>query len=144
MCPFSCFRFGRSKAIILSDITNIVFMFAVPYCPSYWTITACRFFIGLGCGGIYSLTAVYSSEVIGTKLIEVVTCAALLPDGLAIASFAIFAHFSSHWRTFVLEYSVVSVFIVLLLFLLPETPRWLIANGKTNEAVKVMTTAAKL
>lgn len=139
-----CFRFGRSKAIVLSGVTNIIFMFAVPFSPTYWTVTACRFFIGLGSGGIFSLTAVYTTEVIGTRLIEVVSCTALLPDGIGLASLAIFAYFTKSWRMFMIEYSAVSVVIVVLLFFLPETPRWLIANGKAKQAVKVMTQAAKM
>lgn len=36
--------------------------------------------------------------------------------------------------------SIVFVFLVLLL---PESPRWLIANGRVEEAIEVVTDAAK-
>lgn len=138
------FRFGRGKALILSASIDIIFMIGTAFTPNYWTFTAIRLFVGLASGGIMSITSVYTLEVVGPQHRELAGTLVLLPDSIAEATLPGFAFLASTWRVYLLEFGGVSLAILLFLVFLPETPRWLMANGKANEIVELMTKAAKL
>lgn len=131
--------------MILSGVTCSIFMFASPFCPNFWSIAAVRFFSGIGTGGFLALTTVYMSEIVGSRVIDIVVCSSLLTfDGAGLPVQAVFAYFSSTWRSFMIVCSSITIFMVCVTFFLPETPRWLVAKGKETEAIELMTKAAKL
>ncbi|PZC71534.1 hypothetical protein B5X24_HaOG213178 [Helicoverpa armigera] len=136
-------RYGRRKAIILSAAIDLIFMIASAFAPTYWTFTALRFFVGVASGGIMSITAVFTLETVGPQHREVAGTLALLPDSIAEASLALFAYLATTWRVYLLEIGGLSSGILLLLLFLPETPRWLMAKGKADAVVELMTKAAK-
>lgn len=43
---------------------------------------------------------------------------------------------------YLLGFSLLSIVFAFLVLLLPESPRWLIANGRVEEAIEVVTDAA--
>ena len=60
---------------------------------------------------------------------------------LAVSGSAIMYGFGLlfHWRGIAVSGAVVCIVYVLLLFALPESPRWLVAHGKTAEAQRIPT-----
>lgn len=94
-------------------------------------------------GGTMIISLVYIIEIVGPQYREAAGSLAILPDGLAQALLSVFAYYSVDWRMYLLEYTVVSVFIYIFIVCLPESPRWLIAKGNGQQALVVMTRAAK-
>ncbi|XP_075972072.1 solute carrier family 22 member 13-like isoform X2 [Anticarsia gemmatalis] len=136
-------RYGRRIGLIISSSINVILMLAVPLSPSYWFFNGLRFFIGMASGGTMVISLVFIIEVVGPQYREAAGSLAIMPDGLAQALLSAFAYFAVDWRMYLLEYSAVSMFIYIFIALLPETPRWLMAKGKADEALHVMSTAAK-
>ena len=91
-----------------------------------------------------SITSVFTLEIVGPQHRESAGTLILLPDSVALATLAGWAYLASTWRVYLLEIGGFSLAILVLMFFLPETPRWLIANGKAEAAVALMTKAAKL
>lgn len=118
-------------------------MLAVPFAPSYWIFNGLRFLIGMASGGTMIISLVFIIEIVGPQHREAAGSLAILPDGLAQALLSIFAYLSVDWRMFLLEYAVASVLIYVFIICLPESPRWLMAKGNGEEALAVMTKAAK-
>lgn len=62
--------------------------------------------------------------------------------GAIVAAWATYGTFrmpnSWSWRIPSLLQALVSVFQGLLIYLVPESPRWLIANGRTEEATRIL------
>ena len=48
------------------------------------------------------------------------------------------------WRKLQLSFAIGSLLLVFYYFLVPESPRWLLENGKSKEAKKVLLTIAKI
>ncbi|KAJ8733088.1 hypothetical protein PYW08_001386 [Mythimna loreyi] len=136
-------RFGRSKALMLSASIDVAFTISTAFAPDYWSFTVLRFFVGLASGGIMSITSVYILEVVGPQHKELAGPLSLLPDSIALATLSGFAYLATSWRIYLLEFGGISTAIMVLLFFLPETPRWLMANGKADKTVELMTKAAK-
>lgn len=74
---------------------------------------------------------------------EIAGCSTVIPDGIAEATLAAFAYFSTSWQMYLFGFSLLSIVFAFLVLLLPESPRWLIANGRVEEAVEVIVGAAK-
>lgn len=143
MLKFLFFRFGRRNGIVMASFLNVVLMMIAPFSYNYWTFNIIRFFIGLTSGGTMIIGIVYILEIVGPKYRELAGSLALLPDGFSEASLSLFAYMSPNWRIYILGYSIVSVCIVIFVFLLPETPRWLMSKRKEKFALEIMTKAAK-
>ncbi|CAB3239596.1 unnamed protein product [Arctia plantaginis] len=148
VCGISLFgwisdRFGRRNALILSTFTDVIFMMTAAFAPTYWTFTALRFFVGVASGGIMSITAVFTIEIVGPAHREMAGGLALLPDSISEILLAGFAYFAPTWNIYLLGFSGTSVVIATMLLFLPETPRWLVTTGKVDRAVELMTKAAK-
>lgn len=62
---------------------------------------------------------------------------------IGLVLLAIIVHFVRDWRYLSLAVSVPLSFIFLCYFVLPESPRWLIATGNYRRAAKLMKTIAK-
>ncbi|XP_028171107.1 solute carrier family 22 member 3-like [Ostrinia furnacalis] len=136
-------RFGRRIAYILSGMTTVIFTLASSFAPSYWAFTAMRFFAGFGSGGVMTLSVVLNVEMVGPKYREISGAMSLLADGVAVMLLAAIGAPISSWRSMLLIFGIVGVLILVMLMFLPETPRWLISQRKTEEAVALMTKIAK-
>ncbi|XP_072939670.1 solute carrier family 22 member 3-like [Epargyreus clarus] len=135
-------RFGRRVALILSILVNAVFMVAMAFSPNLLIYCIIRLVIGVGTGGALIICVVYVLEITGKQHREVAGACCLVPDGIAEASLAGFAYFTSGWQGYTLSYGVATCIILLLIIFVPESPRWLVSNGKVDEAIKVVTRAA--
>lgn len=118
-------------------------MFGAPFSPNYWIFAVFRFLIGLASGGIITSTPVYISEIVGPKVKDVAGTLSLTVDQLSTISLALFAYLAPTWRWYQLQYSSVAIFVLAAILFIPETPRWLIATKKYDEAVILMTKAAR-
>ncbi|XP_063360690.1 organic cation transporter protein-like [Cydia amplana] len=136
-------RFGRRKAIFSSAFLVVVLMVASSFAPDYWTFCSLRFFTGVATGGVLIVSIVIVLEVVGPQHREAAGCGINLPDGLAEASLVSFVQFSPTWRIYLLSMSGASALIMVFLVLLPESPRWLMATGRLDEAKALMMKAAK-
>ena len=66
-----------------------------------------------------------------------------IPYGLGMASTAVFGYFIRHWRYLQLATMVPMALYLLLVSFVPESPRWLIGQGKLKEAEGILRRIAK-
>lgn len=105
--------------------------------------TTLRFFLAVATGGTMVTSFVLTMELIGAKYRATVGIIYQIPFNLGHLSLPLFGYFLRNWDMFQLAISLPSILFLSYYFLLPESPRWLITVGKTEEAVKIMETAAK-
>lgn len=91
-----------------------------------------------------TLSIVYSMEMAGSKYRELAGGNGFIVDGVAIMLQAAVAYHSSTWQTFLLIFGFISIVISGIMLFIPESPRWLISQRKTQEAIEMMTKVAKL
>lgn len=65
-----------------------------------------------------------------------------IPFNLGHLSLALFGYLLRDWRYFQLAISLPPIILVSYFWFLPESPRWLLAVGRTEDAVKVLEKAA--
>ncbi|XP_013172468.1 PREDICTED: solute carrier family 22 member 13-like isoform X1 [Papilio xuthus] len=136
-------RFGRRNSIVASVLINVIFMLATPFSPNFWTFSIFRLITGIASGGTLIICIVIVMEIISKSHREAASSVLVQPDALAQASLSIFAYYSPNWNIYVLVYSVASIFILIIILFIPESPRWLISRGRIDEAIQIITKAAQ-
>ena len=140
-------RIGRKPVFVWTAGIICVFGLLTAVVNNYATLVICRFLVGFGVGG---LTVPFDT------LAEFVPTAHRGTDLLAIEYFwtagtllvPILAYFSlseGNWRLFVALCALPCLLSTLLgVLFVPESPRWLLSQGRHDEAVKILQAAAKI
>lgn len=66
-----------------------------------------------------------------------------IPFNLGQATLGLFGYFIRDWHYFQMAVSIPSVILISYYWLVPESPRWLLTVGRTDESIEVMQKAAK-
>ncbi len=139
-------RIGRRRLMLVSAV---LFLVSAVGCALPRTITAFvvfRFVGGLGIGSAAVLSPLYIAEIAPAR----VRGALVSVNQLAIVTGILLAYFvnwvfaaagPANWRWMFGMGAIPSVFFFLLLLRVPESPRWLVKNGREEEARTVLTRA---
>ena len=138
-------KFGRKKAMIFSVMFFGVTTLPVAYVTEVWQLIALRFITGLGFGAVFPNTTAILAEWLPTRwrgygislmIIGVPLGGAL---GAAISSYLIPNY---GWQSCFLAAGGMGVFFgLLLIFLLPESPKFLIKNTSGEEVPALLNKA---
>jgi MFS family permease len=135
-------KYGRRPAILISAFLAGVCLWPFAYATSFWLLVVLSVLSTLGCGGIIATHAVYLSEVIGPTVRSKVLLASQSSTAVVGVGISLLAFFwiPAHWQWFVWAGALFQIFVLLplLYFLLPESPRWLEANGHHAAAEQEM------
>ncbi len=134
-------RIGRVASARITIAIFSVMSFVCALAGSYNELIAYRFLQGLGLGGQVPIAAAYITEIARTShrgrfvlLYELV-----FPFGLLFAGFAgawIVPRFG--WQWLFIVGAVPAAMVVFLQRIVPESPRWLAARGRVDEADHVL------
>ena len=137
-------RYGRKKMLIVS-----AFIFGISAVGSGLSNTLASFFIyrligGLGVGMAALLSPMYIAEVTPARIRGrfVATNQFTIVTGILIAYFVNYLLLRTGdqaWRWMLLAEAVPSVFFLLSMFLVPETPRYLVKTGDHEKAGRILT-----
>nr|CAI5864560.1 unnamed protein product [Callosobruchus analis] len=93
-------------------------------------------------GGTMVTSFVMCMEVVGGKWRTIVPILYQIPFGLGNSIMAGVAYFVRDWRYFHFTLSVLSCLYISYIWYIPESPRWLIAVGRKEEAIAILRKAA--
>lgn len=116
---------------------------AAAFAPEFWTFTILRFILGVATGGTMVVGYVLTMEFVGTDHREPVSALYQLPFNLGHLMLAGFGYFCRTWFSFQLAVTIPSVLMLSYYWILPESPRWLLAIGETKQAIEILTKTAK-
>ncbi|QDE39706.1 sugar porter family MFS transporter [Luteibacter pinisoli] len=136
--PFSD-RLGRRRMVIFVGVLFALGSIASALAPSVGWLIAARFLLGLSAGSSTQIIPVYIAEVAPTKHRGkmVVLFQFMVVFGITVAYFTGFA-LGEHWR-WMFGLGIVPAIILLAgMAFLPESPRWLVAERRLDEAQKVL------
>ncbi|VVC36029.1 Major facilitator superfamily domain,Major facilitator, sugar transporter-like [Cinara cedri] len=125
-------KIGRRKAFQISFIPIIVSFLILAYSNTYETILIGRTVGGLIFGSD-SCKFVYASEICTPDRRQLLYSVMFMFVGFGMMTESIFAMFL-HWQTVSLILAVMSATGVVALFAVPESPTWLRAHGRVQEA----------
>ena len=134
-------RYGRRKLIIVAGIVFSLSAIGAALAPSVgWLITA-RVISGVGIGMASFISPMYIGELSPAKIRGALVAVNMLAitTGIVVSYFIDYAYSGSgQWR-YMLGLAVIpSAVLVIGMWLLPDSPRWLVSKSKTDEAKKVL------
>jgi MFS family permease len=135
-------RYGRRPAILLATLLGGICIWPFAYVTDFTWLVFLSVLSTLGVGGIVATHSVYLSEMTSPEVRNKVLLTsqgvtALVAVGVNLLAFA---WIPGHWQIFLWVSAAIEVLILLplLYWKLPESPRWLEAHGRHEEAEKVM------
>lgn len=139
-------RFGRRPMLLAVAICYVVSSLGTGLAFEWYSLVAFRFLGGLAIGAASVVTPVYIAEVapahVRGRLVALNQLNIVLGILLAFLSNYVIASLAPHdvaWRWMFGVVAVPSVLFLVITFLLPDSPRWLVVNGRDGEARHVMT-----
>ncbi|CAG7834817.1 unnamed protein product [Allacma fusca] len=135
-------RIGRKQPLYLSCLSIMLGSIASSFATSPFTYAIARFFVGVGLSSILILGSFYPMEFLTPRWRSISGAAG--PWGEGVMTLALLAYYFRPWRQLCLVTSVPMMLMFLTYPFLPESPRWLLMNGKVDEAKAVLKTIAKV
>ena len=134
-------KYGRRWAFIFGCSIIIVFGFLSGVAPSFGVLLAFRALVGFGVGGSaipFDLLAEFlPNSHRGRFLIYIEYFWTI--GSMFVAAVAWIMLSNSGWRVLVFVTAIpVTLSLAYAIFVLPESPRWLLEKGKTSEAEEIM------
>ncbi|MBB3664250.1 sugar porter (SP) family MFS transporter [Prauserella sediminis] len=137
--------FGRKKVLYAIGILYFVSAVGSALAPDWMTFMVFRFVGGIGVGAAAAVAPIYNAEVAPPKLrgrmVGLFQFNIVLGILLAYLSNYVMLQLAPEataWRWMFGVEALPALAFVLLLFLVPESPRWLMKVGRVNEADRVI------
>ncbi|ESO11480.1 hypothetical protein HELRODRAFT_71547, partial [Helobdella robusta] len=137
-------RFGRKPIFLLSQWCMVVVGIGTALSPNIYFFCAMRFLTGALQQGILLTGFVLACELFAAK--HRTFAGTIIENFWAVAwcVFPLFAFLFKNWQYLQIFISLSGMFTIPLYWLLPESVLWLSANGKIQEAERVIKNAAKM
>ncbi|AIQ11995.1 sugar porter family MFS transporter [Paenibacillus durus] len=142
-------RLGRKKVLIAAAVLYTAGIFVSALSPSLGLFITARMIEGIGIGITSTLCPLYNAEIAPARfrgrLVAMNQMATV--SGIFLGSFLVFGvssmgndawDVSTGWRIMFGTGIVPGLLFLTLLFLVPESPRWLIKKGRAAEALPIL------
>ena len=134
---------GRKRAIAVTGVFFLLGPLAMAVSANAASLAAGRLIVGLGVGASAVCVPAYVAEMAppetrGALVVtyELMLCFGMLFSG--VADYALRGAGESNWRWMVAAPAVPAVAMVLGIYVLPESPRWLVVRGRLRDALHIL------
>ncbi|KAK0166526.1 hypothetical protein PV328_004938 [Microctonus aethiopoides] len=131
-------QLGRKRCLIITEVPAMLGWLLITFATNIEMIYAGRFFVGLGSGMVGAPARVYTSEVTQPHLRGMLTALA----SVGVSTGVLFEYTLGSivtWKTCAAISTLIPVSALILMFIYPETPSFLIAKNKPEAAKKALT-----
>ncbi|XP_045471944.1 carcinine transporter isoform X2 [Harmonia axyridis] len=134
---------GRKKSFFTCLTTLISGSLLTGFSENFFMWIFSRFIVGLTIPAIYQIPFIISLELVGPSYRAFVTVLTCMFYTIGLCMLAVVAYLIRDWRHLTLATSVPFILYYFYWFVLPESPRWLLAKGRFDEALKILEDLAK-
>uniref|UniRef100_A0A669EEH6 Solute carrier family 22 member 6 n=1 Tax=Oreochromis niloticus TaxID=8128 RepID=A0A669EEH6_ORENI len=127
-------RYGRRIMLLVSYVSGMVFAVASAFSTSYVMFTVLRFLTGFCITGIVIVSAVLSVEWVDIEHRKIAGVIDSLSWTFGNIVFSLIAYFVNDWRRLIISVTLPLILAIFTWRWMPESARWLIANGKLEQA----------
>ncbi|CAD6203900.1 unnamed protein product [Miscanthus lutarioriparius] len=132
---------GRKKMLLVSLVSMSIAAVLTIFAPNVWVYAALRLVSGFFRSMVGACTLVLSTELVGKRCRNMVSAAAFFGFALGFLSLPALAYAfrDASWRNMYFWTSVPCLcYSVLIYFLVPESPRWLLVRGRKLDAIEAL------
>uniref|UniRef100_A0A3P8T6Y2 Solute carrier family 22 member 15 n=1 Tax=Amphiprion percula TaxID=161767 RepID=A0A3P8T6Y2_AMPPE len=131
-------KIGRRPVYLTGLFFEVIFGYVTALAPSYEVFAVSRLLVGLMNGGIGLVCFVLTQEYVGKSYWAMTGTLASMTFAVGIALFGALGYFIRPWRNLATAANSSGVLFFLLSVTLPESPRWLYSQGRTEQAEEVL------
>ncbi|GIC92847.1 uncharacterized protein Aud_009322 [Aspergillus udagawae] len=133
--PLQETKYGRRPALFIAAILCAACAIGTAHCPTWQTLLACRLLLGIGIGAKASIAPVFAAEAAAEHLRGRLLMMWQLFDTFGIfVGFVCYWIFDRSWRGILGSAAVPALALLVLVFLCPESPRFLIRKRNYAKA----------
>merc|ERR1719288_289816 len=136
-------KFGRRPTMLVACVIQALSSLICAFSVNYIMFIFSRFLVAFSVSGVFECGFVLVTEICGPKYRTYFGILTQFPFGIGAALLPIIAYFIRSWQSLQLAISVPCVLLGLYYFFVPESPRWLMAEGRIDEAIKILKDGAK-
>ncbi|XP_043248758.1 carcinine transporter-like isoform X1 [Colletes gigas] len=136
---------GRIPALIVCNSVALVGSIATANANSFWSFAVCRFLTGLAFDNCIDIPLIIVLEYMSvSKRTVVVNVAFGIYFAVASTILPWMAYYISNWRLFTYVNALPFLSVFITPWILPESARWYISNGKIDKVVEKLRRIAKI
>ncbi|XP_072095284.1 solute carrier family 22 member 15 isoform X3 [Mobula birostris] len=135
-------QFGRKPIFLIGLFLDVVFGFISAAAPNYEIFALMRLLVGFVNGGMSLVAFVLTQEFVGKSYWALTGSLTNLVFAFGIAAFAVIGYFIRDWRVLTAAANCPGVLFFFFFITIPESPRWLYSQGRTEEAEEVLQSIA--
>ncbi|KAJ8985369.1 hypothetical protein NQ317_008403 [Molorchus minor] len=143
VCGILSDKYGRKRTLMASVLIQSLLGTAIAFSPYFLMYAILRAALGFISVSVVFSGFVLSIELVGGNWRTVAGISYLFPVSLSYMSIAGIAWLLRGWRQLQLAISLPGFLFLGLWWILPESPRWLLAMGRTQEVMAILERAAK-
>ncbi|XP_069136069.1 organic cation transporter protein-like [Argopecten irradians] len=129
---------GRRRTILICSIILLISSVSTAFAPEFYSLTVLEFLVGASNHGLFILVCVMGIELTGPRkrMWAGVLIHFFFPIGLMYLTGAGFI--LRNWKTIQLVVAVPCAVHICLYWVIPESPRWLISQGRYKDAETIL------
>ncbi|XP_063784262.1 organic cation/carnitine transporter 2-like isoform X2 [Pseudophryne corroboree] len=137
-------RFGRKKVLFFTMAVQTGFSLVQVFSINWEMFTVLFLIVGMGQISNYVAAFILGAEILG-KSVRIIfsTLGVCIFYAVGYMLLPLIAFFIRDWRILLLSLTVPGLFCIPLWWIIPESPRWLLSQGRVNEAEDIIRRAAK-
>ncbi|XP_014473977.1 PREDICTED: organic cation transporter protein-like isoform X2 [Dinoponera quadriceps] len=137
-------RYGRKIPLMVSVVLQLVSGIGCAIVPWFQALLLMKLLSAMATGGTMVTSYVICMEIVGTKWRAAITVLYQIPFSLGHMSLAGLAFWFRYWQHLQLAITLPSVILLSYWWLVPESPRWLLAMGRQRAACEILQKAANI
>ncbi|CAN9501810.1 unnamed protein product [Ophioblennius macclurei] len=137
-------RFGRKPILFATIALQTIFTFVQAFSTSWLLFIVLLFLNGLGQMSNFASALVLGSEILtGNVRIIYASMGTMLAFAVGYMILPLIAYFVRDWKSLMIALSLPCLAYMPFWWLIPESPRWLLMQGRVEEAEAIVRKAAK-
>ncbi|XP_022061661.2 solute carrier family 22 member 5-like [Acanthochromis polyacanthus] len=137
-------RFGRKPVLFATLAIQTIFSFVGVFAPSWTVLSIILFISGLGQISNYVSAFVLGTEILaGNVRVLFSSLGVCMGFALGYMMLPLIAYFLRDWKYLLVALSVPGIIYLPTWWFIPESPRWLLTQGRSEEAKAILRRAAK-